>query len=154
MTDFTWLLEAAQPHQHCSSDHPGPALPWRAQCVRMGHLCHPCPARGTPRDSRMFGRESSHTCSPGHSSASFWMMNTTATRNSQANWNPSRQKENLLLSYSPQPQQPRRFCCDPHITSSPQTQLSDNSISPVNQSCTRNLMVCWSPTWVPLLLIT
>lgn len=41
-----------------------------------------------------------HTCSPSHSSASFWMMSTTATGKCQANWNPSRQKENVLLSYS------------------------------------------------------
>lgn len=25
-TNFTWLLEADQPHQHCSSNHPAPAL--------------------------------------------------------------------------------------------------------------------------------
>lgn len=28
MTNFTWLLEADQLHQHCSSAHPGPSLAW------------------------------------------------------------------------------------------------------------------------------
>lgn len=126
MTNFTWLLEADQLHQHCSSDHPGPALAWRGTaCTYMA----PVPSMSGQRNSA--GQPDvrqgvfTHTCSPGHSSASFWMMSTTATRKSQANWNPSRQKENVVLAYSPHPRQPRRCCGDPHIASSPQPQLSD-----------------------------
>lgn len=41
-----------------------------------------------------------HMCSPGHSSESFWMINTTAMRKSQANWNASRQKERGTVTHS------------------------------------------------------
>lgn len=102
-TNFTCLLEAdSQPHQHCSSDHPGPALTWRGT---VGTYVAPVPSMSGQRSSA--GQPDvrqgvfTHTCSPGHSSASFWMMSTTATRKSQANRNPSRQKENVLLAYSP-----------------------------------------------------
>lgn len=38
---------------------------------------------------------------------------------------PFQQKENVVLADSPQPQQPRRCCGDPHITSSSRPQLLD-----------------------------
>lgn len=157
ITNFTWLLEADQPHQHCSSDHPGPALAWRGTaCTYMA----PAPSMSGQRNSA--GQPDvrqgvfTHTCSPGHSSASFWMMSTTATRKSQANWNPSSKRRMLCLLTAPSHSSPGDAVVT--HTSVPAHGLNcwTSSISPVNQAAIRNLTVCWksSPTWVAPLLIS
>lgn len=143
--------------QHCSSDHRGPALTWRGTVYTY---MAPAPSMSGQRNSA--GQPGvrqgvfTHTCSPGHSSASFWMMSTTATRKSQANWNPSRQKENVSLSYSPSHGSPGDAVVT--HTSLPAHSLSCQtcSIAPVNQASIRNLLICWksSSVCVALLLIT
>lgn len=100
-TWHTWLLEADQPHQHCGSNHPAPALTWqdaaRTYVVLVPSMSGQMSSAGQPAVRQgVF----THMCSPGHSSASFWMMDTAAMRKSQADWKPSMQKEKVSLTRS------------------------------------------------------